>query len=66
MAQARKACPENFNEKVTETVIGGSVGKGYDFSIDLFFDFKKALTILTKFSSLLMRIMLPEVLDLTL
>ena len=40
---AHKACLENFYEKVSESLIGDNVGKGYDCLCDLFFYFGEGL-----------------------
>ena len=63
---AHKAFFENFYEKVFEALIEDNVGRCYDCLRDLFSDFEEALTysnlsILIKFSSLLMEIMLPKI-----
>ena len=63
---ARKTCPENFFEKISETLIEDNVCKGYHCLWGLVFDFEKSLTFfefkdLIKFSSLLIRTTLPEV-----
>lgn len=44
-----KAC---FEAKLSETLIGVRVRKGYDFKCDLFLDFKESLTSL-KYENLL-------------
>ena len=44
---ARKACFENFYEKVCETLIADNGGKSYDCLCDLDFDFEETLATLT-------------------
>ena len=41
---ARKACFENFYEKVSGILMADNVGKGYDCLYDLVGDFEETLT----------------------
>ena len=40
----RNTCSKNLYAKVSETLIGGNIGRGCEYLSDFVFDFKEALT----------------------